>query len=121
MILMAMTMMMTMMMIMMTLMMMMMMKSSGHTQLSAGKPEIDNSVSCQRLLIIIIIIMAIMLTMMLVMTMMVMCLVGALVHHNFKVVNISIRIIYHSIDIIVIPKIIVMIVIVIEIIIAIKN
>ena len=29
------------------------MKGRGHTQLSAGKPEIDNSVSCQRLLIII--------------------------------------------------------------------
>ena len=31
----------------------MMLKGRGHTQLSAGKPEIDNSVSCQRLLIII--------------------------------------------------------------------
>ena len=53
--------------------MMMMMKGRGHTQLSAGKPEIDNSVSCQRLLIIIVMVMTIMLTMiMLTMIMMMM-------------------------------------------------
>ena len=46
---------------------MMMMKGSGHTQLSAGKPEIDNSVSCQRLLIIIMMVIMVIVVMLVMM------------------------------------------------------